>query len=59
MRLYQVGMNVDVAQHGMKVAHRGGAPTMQRSVQSFGDAKGGISANIAELTPYVLTLKDF
>ena len=48
-----------IAQHGMKVARKSEAPTMQRSVQSFGDAKGGISANIAELTPYVLTLKDF
>ena len=37
-----------MAQHGMKAAHRGEAPTMQRSVQSCGDAAGGISAENAE-----------
>ena len=43
MRSYHVGMNM-IAQHGMKVARKSEAPTMQRSVQSFGDAEGGISA---------------
>ena len=49
MRLYHVGMNV-IAQHGMKVTHRGEAPPMQWSVQSCGDAAGGISTkNAAEI----------
>ena len=39
---------MNVAQHGMKVAHRSEAPTMQRSVQSCGDAAGGISARNAK-----------
>lgn len=47
------------AQHGMKIARRGEAPTIQRSAQSCSNAAGGVSAKNAEDMYFETYFKEF